>query len=196
MDVTTRLRPGDTLLYGPVGFFGWLIKFHTGGPCAHVEVYMGNGQTIASRDGAGVNRYPLRLAQLVTVLRPTRPFNADAAWFWFDWHGKGQKYGWADLLNFCGYRVNAPGMVCSPCATYVLRAGGVPVFGTVEAEHIAPNDFLLSELLTDVSSDVLGSPIGHTPAAAATAGPGPKDRSGPGPVTVPLPLPSPRLLTG
>lgn len=145
-----RLRAGDVLLYSPKGAFGWLIKFHTGGPVAHVEVYMGNSQALASRDKLGVGLYPWRDTELAYVLRPAT-FDVSRALAWFETEGKGQPYGWLDLAQFCGYyTVNGPGMVCSPCATRVLRAAGVPIFRAYPAERIEPRDFLLSELLTPV----------------------------------------------
>lgn len=165
-----RLHPGDVLLYQPTGVFGWLIRFHTGGPCAHVEVYLGGGKSIASRDRLGVGIYPLRTSELGWVLRPNLPFDTDNAWDWYERTGKGQRYGWLDLAQFFGYNVNGPGIVCSPCAVCVLRAAGVPVFGMVPAEHIAPNDFLLSELLSDVTAELFargsadGGARGHVPA--------------------------------
>jgi hypothetical protein len=148
------LRPGDCLLYRPSSLFGWIIRVKTGSPVSHVEVYVGGGQTVASRDGQGVGRYPLRTDHLGWVLRPTVPFSLDAAMDWFDQH-RGEPYGWVDLLDFFSATVDAPGQVCSPCATNVLRAGGVRVFGSFPAIRITPRDFLTSELLADISSQVL-----------------------------------------
>src|SRR5206468_4609077 len=132
--------------YAPVGAFGWLITFHTGGPVAHVEIFLGHGQSLASRDKLGVGIYPWRTTELAYVLRPAA-FEPAGALAWYERDGKGQPYGWLDLAQFCGYyTVNGPGMVCSPCATRVLRAGGVPIFHTYPAERREPRDFLLSEL--------------------------------------------------
>lgn len=147
------LQPGDVLLYKPKGFYGRMIQFHTGFPISHVEVVISETHAIASRDGQGVNTYPIRTSELKHVLRASLPFDRDAALVWFLREGKGQPYGWLDLLQFCGYSVNGKGMVCSPCATYVLRAGGIPVFRNVPAEKITPKDFLLSELLTEITDN-------------------------------------------
>lgn len=154
----TDLQPGDVLLYRPKGVFGWVIRFHTGYKIGHVEVYVGNGQSVASRDGVGVDVYPWRNTELAYVLRPTCPFNLVRAMAWFTRVGKGQPYGWLDLLQFCGYDVEARGMVCSPCATYMQRAGEIPVFGDRPAETIKPGDFLLiPEFLRKVWSDDVGN---------------------------------------
>jgi hypothetical protein len=150
MITMTDLRAGDVMLYKPTGLFGALIKFHTGSPdAAHVEVYMGNSQSLASRDRLGVGLYPWRNTELTYVLRPAT-FNAPSALAWYERDGKGLPYGWWDLGQFCGYNVDGPGIVCSPCATLVLRAGGVPIFRTYPAVKVEPRDFLLSELLTPV----------------------------------------------
>jgi hypothetical protein len=69
--------------------------------------------------------------------------------------GQGQPYGWLDLLQFCGYAINGPGMVCSTLATYILRAGRVPIFGRVPAERITPANFLLSDELDDITTTIL-----------------------------------------
>jgi hypothetical protein len=149
-----RLQPGMVLLYKPTGAFGRLIVFHTGGPCSHAELYIGGGESLASRDGQGTGRYPLRTADLGWVLQPLPPFDQPRALAWFTAQSH-QQYGWVDLLQFCGYPVNGQGVVCSPYVVYVLRAGGVPVFKTIAPERIAPNDLLLSEYLDDVTTEIL-----------------------------------------
>jgi cell wall-associated NlpC family hydrolase len=154
---TQSLRPGDVLLYKPTSRFGQMIVFHTGGPCSHAELYVGEGLSLASRDGKGTGCYELRTADLGWVLRPTTPFSVEGARAWFNQTGH-QPYGWYDLLAFCGYPVNGAGVVCSPYVVYLLRAGGVPVFKTIPPERIAPNDLLLSELLTDISEAVFAVP--------------------------------------
>jgi hypothetical protein len=150
------LRAGDVLLYRPSSIFGWAIRIKTGSPCSHVEVAVGAGFSVASRDGIGVNRYPLRLDHLGWVLRPNVPFYLGPAMDWFDKH-KGEPYGWLDLLDFFSATIDGPGMVCSPCATNFLRAGGVRVFGSFPAIRVSPRDFLTSEYLTDVTAMVTGS---------------------------------------
>jgi hypothetical protein len=168
--IASRLRPGDVLLYKASSLFGWLIHVKTGGPVSHVEVSAGWLTALASRDRKGVNLYELRLEQLAYVLRPAG-FNLDTARMWFDQVARGQPYGWLDLAYFFGWYTGGPGMVCSPFATYLLRAGQVPIFGQIAPERIAPNDFLLSELLTDVTAEVLGTVPGTAPGTAATPPP-------------------------
>ena len=144
------IQAGDVLLYKPTGIFGRIIALKTWHAISHVEVSLGNGESVASRDGKGVGRYPHRSAQLAHVLRPTLPLNLTTAMAYFD-TVKGQPYGWLDLLAFIGAKIDGPGMVCSPFATAFLRAGGLPIFRSEEARKIAPFQFLLSELLIDVT---------------------------------------------
>jgi hypothetical protein len=141
------LRPGDVLLYGPTGLFGRLIALKTWHALSHVEIYIGGGQSAASRDGLGVAIYQARLHDAKHALRPTVPFSVMRALAWFAVHAKGQPYGWLDLLAFLGVSKDMPGMVCSSFATQFLRAGGVPVFRDEPANFIAPVQFMTSELL-------------------------------------------------
>lgn len=149
--MTEHLRPGDVLLYKSTGLFSWLIRVKTWHAVSHVEVYIGAGQSAASRDGKGTGLYPLREDGLVSVLRPVVPFQRAAALDWYHREAKGLPYGWADLLQFTGLNVDRRGIVCSPFATLFLRAGGVPVFNAEPANKIAPFQFATSELLREVS---------------------------------------------
>jgi len=148
-----NLLPGDVLLYKPKGLYGWLIRVKTWHPIAHVEIDMGDGMSAASRDGKGPGYYPNRFTDLAYVLRPRVPFDLAAAKRYVD-STIGLPYGWADLLNFIGVTIDARGIVCSPFATEVLRAGGVPVFNSERSNLIAPFQFLDSELLQDVTRAV------------------------------------------
>jgi len=145
-----QLQPGDVLLYGPTGIFGRLIALKTWHSLSHCEVFIGGGQSAASRDGLGVAIYPARLHDAKHALRPTTSFNLPRALAWFTVHAKGQPYGWLDLLAFLGVSKDMPGMVCSSFATQFLRAGGVPVFRDEPANKIAPFQFVTSELLEPV----------------------------------------------
>lgn len=146
------IQAGDVLLYRPTGLFGRVIALKTWHMIAHVEVSLGGGESVASRDGLGVGRYPHRSADLAHVLRPVLPMDLAAALRWFR-TVEGQPYGWVDLLAFIGLTADGPGMVCSPFATEFLRAGGLPVFRSEPARFIAPFQFLTSELLRDVGQD-------------------------------------------
>lgn len=143
------LHAGDVLLYESGGFYGWLIKTKTWHHVTHVEIALSPVTSTASRNGIGVGIYPTRTEGLKYVLRPST-FNVASALAYVDVM-KGTPYGWLDLLNFMGWHVDRGGIVCSPYATEVLRAGGVPVFGHEPALSIAPFQFLTSELLVDVT---------------------------------------------
>jgi len=133
-------QPGDCLLYRPTGFFGRLIAIKTWHPLSHVEVYVGKGVSVASRDGEGVGYYPLRLEQLAYVLRPTVPLDL-AAGLRYARRMTGTPYGWMDLLNFVGVNVDSKGIVCSPFATEFYRACGWNCFPQDQANDIAPFQF-------------------------------------------------------
>jgi len=148
------VRPGDVLLYRPTGLYGWFIRVKTWHPIGHVEIAMGNGLSTASRDKQGVNYYPTRTSDLAYVLRPAVAFDLEAAQRYVSTM-IGMPYGWWDLANFVGIPVDSKGIVCSPYATLVLRAGTVPIFAREAANLIAPFQFLDSELLIDVTADVL-----------------------------------------
>lgn len=137
------LRAGDVLLYRPVGFYGLLIWVKSWHPIAHVETFVGNGESIASRDGLGTGVYPLRLSELAIVCRPRVPVDIAGARARFE-QLPHRPYGWLDLLEFIGLDVDAPGIVCSPCATEVMRdAGLVDLFNGEPAKMIAPFQFAL-----------------------------------------------------
>jgi uncharacterized protein YycO len=136
-----HLEPGDCLLYKPTGIFGHIIAIKTWHRIAHVEVYNGNQTSWASRDGAGVSRYGLRMAGLVYVLRPDQVLDLKAARDWAETQ-RGAPYGWLDLLNFMGVRVDLKGIVCSPFVTLFYRHGGWNIFPIDDANRIAPFQFL------------------------------------------------------
>ena len=143
MSLPGQLRAGDALLYKARGFYGWLISLKTWHPVSHVEICLGLGLSAASRDGLGVNLYPLRLSDLAYVWRPRDRFNAVAALNYAVAH-KGEPYGWLDLLAFIGIKRDGKGIVCSPFATDVQRAGGIDPFNGEESRLIAPFQWLTS----------------------------------------------------
>lgn len=147
------MQAGDVLLYRPSGKFGWLIAVKTWNRISHVEVAVSASEAVASRDGQGVGRYPLRTAHLAHVLRPVQPFDLAAALAWYDAQPD-QPYGWFDLLQFMGLNVNARGIVCSPFATQFLRAGGLDPFNGYEALKVAPFMFLTSPVFVNVTHEV------------------------------------------
>lgn len=143
MNLLRYLKPGDVLLYKPQGIFGWIIRVKTWHSVSHCEVYTGDGFSVASRDGLGVNKYPWRNTELAAVCRPVQPFDLFKALVWFQ-KQKGTPYGWMDLLQFAGLNVDSKGIVCSPFVTRFLRAGGLDPFNGEQAELIAPFQFELS----------------------------------------------------
>jgi len=149
------LRPGDVLLYRPVGVFGLLIWLKSWHPIAHVEVFAGNGESLASRDGQGTAVYPVRLTELAVICRPRGPVDMGTARARFEAKGH-RPYGWMDLLQFVGLDVDAPGIVCSPCATEVMRDAGLTrLFNGEPAPKIAPFQFELDPAFDvfDVQAD-------------------------------------------
>lgn len=144
------LLPGDILLYDDHSFIDWCIKFRTWSDVAHVEVYMGNRQSAASRNGIGVNIYPLRLDGLVYVRRPIVPFNLPAAKK-FASKMNGTPYGWLDLLRFYLLDVDTKGIICSSYADLLLNAGDVSCFADDYcAGVVSPRDFQITPIATTV----------------------------------------------
>lgn len=139
------------LLYKATGLYGFIITLKTWHAISHVEVYQGLGISAASREGQGVNYYPLRLKDLAVVMRPKHPYDQVSALAYADLL-VGTPYGWWDLLNFLSIHVNQRGMVCSTFATLILRAAGIPIFNDEDANLVAPFQFLNSELLEKVWS--------------------------------------------
>ena len=146
-DPLSLLLPGDCLLYRPKGFFGWLIAVKTWARIAHCEMYFGRGWSVASRDGEGVNYYPVREDRLAAVLRPKKFFDMPAAMKWFRataWH---QKYDWLGLLCFtlAKSQSNLNKMWCSEFLTRCYRQGGFHPFAPWwDADRIAPAQFIQS----------------------------------------------------
>lgn len=147
-----ELRFGDALLYYTKGdLVDWLIRTKTGMFPAHIENYIGNNRSVASRNGIGVNTYALRQAGLVAVLRPKiqpmNHINQEIAMGWFFSKACGQKYDFKGLLAFWFAKWKAdPGrMFCSEFSTNWYRAGGFEPFSPdLDADHVAPGTFLVS----------------------------------------------------
>lgn len=146
-----QLTSGDCLLYKPKksSIFGWLISIKTWHKISHCEVYVGDGLSAASRDGLGVDIYPVRLSELVEVYRPKSEYKFDInkALIWFMTKAKGQKYDWVGLLRFTWGQPYVDGdgnnkQFCSEFLTRFYRAGGMDPFNGEDADAIAP--FMLS----------------------------------------------------
>jgi hypothetical protein len=146
------LKPGDCLLYAPKGFFGWVISIKTWNQVAHCEVYIGNGKSVASRDGIGVGEYDLRTSELKHVMRPNQPFELRLAYDWFARKARGQGYDWLGLLRFAWRSRVVPErfdnkQFCSEFAARFYRAGGLDPFNGADADAIAPFQFAVSPYL-------------------------------------------------
>ena len=140
------LQLGDCLLYGPVGWTGWIISLKTWHAVAHCETYIGAGCSVASRDGLGVDTYPVREAQLIHVLRPAAIFNVSAALRWHEAVAKGQGYDWLGLLRFAWRAKVVPDALdnrqfCSEYTTRFYRAGGLDPFNGHDADAMVVSRF-------------------------------------------------------
>lgn len=161
-----QLLPGDALLYSrtpfrrsPLGwFFGLVINIKTWSRCSHVEVYDGDGKSLASRDGKGVGRYPLRLDELIEVRRPSvLNFSHESGSRWFN-KVEGQKYDWKGLLCFtlAVHQGATDRMFCSEFATRFYRSAGLELFNSeVDADKIAPAQLHQTPILTTVPEILL-----------------------------------------
>ncbi len=162
MDLT-QLKPGDCLLYSPKksSIFGWLISIKTWHKVSHCETYIGEGCSVASRDGIGVNTYPIRLNELVAVYRPKPEykFNLALALKWFLTSAKGQKYDWIGLLRFTWGQPYVDGdnnnkQFCSEFLTRFYRAGGMDPFNGEDADAVPPYLFSISPVFEKVDINV------------------------------------------
>jgi hypothetical protein len=170
MSLLRTLKPGDVLLYKPKGFFGWVIRVKTWHQIAHVECYVGDGLSVASRDGKGVGKYPLRSSELAVVCRPKPEIalNWKRAMAWYETQ-KGTPYGWADLLQFAGIAIDADGIVCSPFATRFCRRLGYDPFNGEDANKIAPFQFELSNCYDIYEVDTNGQVLRRNRQVSADA---------------------------
>ena len=149
-----NLLPGDALLYVGTGWFSRAIQVKTFSRFSHIEVFVGDEQSVASRDGVGVGRYPLRTDDLRAVLRPHAAVDIAAALAWFE-TVKGQPYDVMGLFNFfvARWRGQENGaMFCSEFATRFYRAGGFhPFSDSTDADTVAPGEFAKSPVFDHVT---------------------------------------------
>jgi hypothetical protein len=169
MNSPIPLLPGDILLYSKCDFFGWVTSIKTFSPAVHVEMYEGNGMSLASRNGIGVNRYPFREKQLAAVLRPKQQINMAAVTTWFETEFsrfsntgvRGRPYGWLDLLRFYGIKIFTFGWICSQFVAKACLVGGLDVFaidyyqGTIDpGDFFLPSAFAWQWVRPDVRKDL------------------------------------------
>jgi hypothetical protein len=147
------LKPGDALLYSSEDPVDWVFEHVTGGPVAHIEGYLGDNESVASRNGRGVGKYALRMDGLAAVLRPNQAFNFTNAMTWFE-TVNGDDYDWQDLLpDFFtdGLQVTANRLFCSAFMTLWYAEGGFAAISpNWPANKVDPVDFLKTPALEHI----------------------------------------------
>lgn len=137
------LLPADILLFARPGPFQDAQQIKFGWPVSHVEGYIGNGHTVASRDGIGVSCYTVDLEGIYSVLRPCCKFNLVAAMEDFTKNHNRRPYGFKSLAEFANLDLNDDGEFCSELICNWLRAGGMRPFSSrVSARVIAPAHYI------------------------------------------------------
>jgi hypothetical protein len=151
------LLPGDILLYSGTSLFSKLIQIKTSSDITHAELFLGEGKCVASRDGKGVEVYPIRWNDLILVMRPiSLDLDMKAGWRWFTTSAnptgkpiRGQGYDWWGLLRF--FRIGKTNMTkqfCFELVTRYLRACGFEPFAPAfDADLISGNHFLTTPSL-------------------------------------------------
>lgn len=148
------ILPGSVLLYNTPGDLMDAIITRTG-PAAHTEWYEGNGQSLASRNGVGVNRYPFRAEDLIGILVPkiTLDFlHADFVSKFTDWFEtvRGDAYDWHGLAGFVVDSVTQTQghWFCSAFVAKGCEMAGFPIFNPLWSPSlITPSDFFKSASL-------------------------------------------------
>jgi hypothetical protein len=149
------LLPGDTLLYYSKTPVDYIVALKTWTWASHVEWYRGDGFSYASRNGIGVNKYPIRTDSVAAVLRPQVSLDFDAIDKYF-LTVRGQKYDWKGLLCFTlAVKQGAQDrQFCSELWTNIHRAGGaIPFQPQWSADRTPPSFCLVTPILRLVWSD-------------------------------------------
>lgn len=148
------LQPGDVLLYYTThDLVDTIIAEKTGKDVGHVERYAGDNQSFASRNGVGVNLYPLRLDGLICVRRPYKAIDFTAGVAWFNKVAKGQGYDFEGLLSFTSFIKHGHDgqMFCSEFSVNFDRACGFEPFNSDQpAFETSPRDLWISGAYTTV----------------------------------------------
>jgi len=150
----SSLRAGDCLLYRPRDFIDYAIALKTWTKVSHVEIYDGQGFSLASRNGIGVNRYPARLKDIAAVRRP-KEFDPLPASAWFE-TVKGEGYDWQGLLCFelAVRQGKQDQMFCSEFGTRLYRMAQTEPFDPAwDADRTPPAFFLVSNAFKTVWQD-------------------------------------------
>lgn len=169
------LQPGDVLLYGGSGLFNRIIQVKTWSRYSHVEIYDGRGESLASRNGIGVGRYPSRLDDCLAIYRLRVPFSVNAGRGYFA-ECEGEPYDWWGLLAFTSAKWQGKEnkkQFCSEFAARYLRraiggmtihpearkgvgrslaALGLDPWNGYDADGIDPGSFAKSALLLEVQA--------------------------------------------
>lgn len=135
------LEVGDTLLYFSGSILDWVVAIKTWTKVSHVEIYSGHKMSYASRNGQGVNQYPLRTKGLAVVLRSIYALDTTNANDWFWRKAQGQDYDWLGLLCFtlAVKQGSNNKMFCSEFWTrYMREAGGQPFNPEWDADRVPP----------------------------------------------------------
>jgi len=152
-DPLTFVQPGDVLLYSGHNFNAWVISVKTWSKVTHCELVLGDGLTAASRDGQGVNTYPLRREELAYVLRPDTALDMTGV---KAFHAAciGQAYDWVGLLRFYTWgQQSMDKQFCSEYVTRLLRHGRLEPFqDAYDADLVSPGMFLCSARLVRIWS--------------------------------------------
>lgn len=149
------IEHGDVLCYSGHGLFSTLIRWKTWAPrplgISHVELANSGATAFASRDGRGVQTYPVDMdpKRFVAILRPVfaldmtavRKFHAECI---------GQAYDWKGLLRFFTWgKQSQDKQFCSEYVMRLLRHGGLePFTPETDADLVAPCQFMMSPTLT------------------------------------------------
>ncbi len=138
------LKEGDAMLFYEPTLLDTLIAVKTSFWCAHIEIYDGDGQSVASRNGIGVNRYPVRLNGLIAVRRPKTCIDWQMGQEWFEKHARWQKYDFKGLMCFyLAVKQGSPHrMFCSEFALRRYRASCFQPFNpNQDADRTSPGLF-------------------------------------------------------
>lgn len=149
------IQAGDHLIYGVRGFdlFNRITRLKTWSPAVHIELCIGQGESVASRNGIGVNLYPLRTEGLIAILRPKQELDLSAGLSWFNkpynkitHEGvRGRPYGWLDLLQFININIHTDGWICSEFVSLFDEASEFYPFNPEYNDgRIDPGDYFVS----------------------------------------------------
>lgn len=180
--IPNDLQVGAICLYNSSSLVDKAIEFKEGDPdTAHVEVYIGGGKSVASRNGIGVGQWDFRPAGLVHVRQPVRLLQVADAMDWFTLVN-GAKYGWGDIganldlverpedLWTKPELLRQTGVDCSHFAAMFLAVGGCPQFDEhFDYRKITPRDFkIVMESIPVWDVATAATKFDNAPACAGT----------------------------